>query len=182
MDDTIRRVLAGDTSAYDAIVDEFEPRLVSFCRSRLDSEEDALDAAQEVFTSAWKALGSFRAGESFAAWLFAIAANQVRSRYRFRIHEARKLKAAAAEQATVPAGDPVEEAEKNLRFIGLRLAVRGLQPEIRSVVELYYFAGLSVSETAAALHIGDEAVKSRLFRARKKLRSSLEEPQPGGTP
>jgi RNA polymerase sigma factor (sigma-70 family) len=178
-DESIRRMLAGDDEAFRSIVDEYGGRVIAFCRSRLGSEDDALDAAQEIFASAWAALEGFRLGESFAAWLFAIAANRVRSKFRFRAYEARKMEAAAIEMAVIPAGDPAKEAEDHLRSEALRTAVASLPLELREPIQLYYFAGLSVSETASVLKLGEEAVKSHLFRGRKKLRVALEGSQPG---
>ena len=57
----------------------------------------------------------------------------------------------------------------------IRQAVRSLPENLRSVVVLYYFEGLSVGEIASALGIGEEGVKSRLFRSRKLLRIFLED-------
>ncbi|MEI6876301.1 MAG: RNA polymerase sigma factor [Spirochaetota bacterium] len=174
----IGKILAGDGGAYRVIVDAYGLRVLAFCRARLGSEDEAQDAAQDVFVRAWTAIRGFRRGESFAAWLFAIAANHVRSRFRFRGSESRKMAAVAAELAVLPQGDPGEEAEEALRFEELRTAVAELPADMRSAVELYYFGGLSVGEAATALGLGEEAVKSRLFRARKKLRTALESVQP----
>ncbi len=178
IDDRILRARGGDEGAFREIMEEWGPRLVSYLRSRLDSEEDALDASQEVFVRVWSALGRFRVGESFAAWLFAIAANHVRSRWRSRAFETRKNQAVAVEISTAPELDPTEAAHEELRAEELRGAVAGLAPDLRRVVELYYFAGLDIRETAKALGLGEEAVKSRLFRARGKLRTRLEKVQP----
>jgi len=179
IDEAIRKTLAGDREAFRVIVDTYGSRMIAFCRTRLASEEEARDAAQEVFIRAWSAISGFRLGESFASWLFAIAANHVRSRFRFRAFENRKMSAAAAEIAVLPPIDPSEEASESLRSEELRRAVAKLSSDLRGSVEFYYFAGLSISETATALKIGEEAVKSRLFRARKKLRLALESTQPG---
>ena len=176
----IERARAGDDGAFRRIVESYEARLLSFCRFRLGSEDEALDAVQEVLTRAWRALPGFRTDGNFASWLFAIAANHVRGRFRVRTSEARKVEAAGREQAVQAAADPAEEAANAMRMEELRTAVAGLPGELRSPVELYYFAGLSVGETAETLHLGEEAVKSRLFRARKRIRAALEGEQPRG--
>jgi len=72
-DAIIGRVLEGNSEAFREIVDLYAPRVLSFCRAHMRSEEDARDAAQEVFIRAYKSLGSYRRGENFASWLFAIA-------------------------------------------------------------------------------------------------------------
>jgi RNA polymerase sigma-70 factor (ECF subfamily) len=152
----------------------------AFCRCRLRSDEDARDSAQDVFIRAFRSLSSFRQGESFAAWLFAIAGNHVRTRFRLFSSERRKMEAASAEAGATAPADPVDEVERKLRAEELRRSVFALPPDLRWPVEFYYFAELSVAETARLLGIGDEAVKTRLFRARKALRILLEERQPKG--
>lgn len=177
-DEVVKKVLSGDREAYRFLVDKYGPRVISFCRSRMHSEDDAKDAAQDVFIRAYSSLASFRTGESFAAWLFAIAANHVRTRFRIFSSERRKTEAAGVEVATAPPADPVEDVERSFRADGLRRAVSTLPPDMRWPVEFYYFAELSVAETARVLGLGEEAVKTRLFRARKYLRLTLEGKQP----
>lgn len=176
--EVVGKVLSGDREAYRFLVDKYGPRVISFCRSRMRSEDDARDAAQDVFLRAYSSLASFRTGESFAAWLFAIAANHARTRFRIFSSERRKIEAVRLEAAAAAPADPSEDVERVLRAEGLRRAVSALPPDMRWAVEFYYFAELSVAETARVLGIGEEAVKTRLFRARKLLRRALEEKQP----
>jgi len=178
IDELILRAKGGDAKAFRAIVDSWGPRIQSFMRVRLGSEDEALDASQEVFVRVWSALARFRVGESFSAWIFTIAANHIRSRWRSRAFEGRKNRAVAIEAAALPEADPTEAAHERLRAAELRMAVSALSPDLRRAVELYYFAGLDVRETAKVLGLGEEAVKSRLFRARGKLRVALESSQP----
>jgi len=174
----VERVLSGDREAYRAIVDKYGSRVVAFCVSRMHSSEDARDAAQDVFLRAFSSLSSFRTGESFAAWLFAIAGNHVRTRFRIFQSDRRKIEAAGVELAVAAPADPAQDVERTFREEGLRRAVSALPPALRWPVEFYYFAELSVAETARVLELGEEAVKTRLFRARKILRHVLEDKQP----
>lgn len=220
-DDVIGRVLAGERDAYRLLVERYGPRLHAFCRLRMRSSEDADDAAQEVFIRAFNSLHKFRRGESFPAWLFAIAANHLRTRFRILSFERRKLERAGSDTlaqsvangipmegakggdlnaSTTPFGaenipdtpartgsslldtgssaDPALLVEESIRAETLRRAVGTLKPDMRWTVEFYYYAGFSVAETARVLGIGEEAVKTRLFRARKALRIALEGRQP----
>ena len=170
----IHRVLAGDSRAFRPIVERYADRVLAFCRSRRLNEDEAADLVQDVFLRAFRSLGSFRLGESFPSWLFAIAANRLRSRGAKRSGEEKKVEAVAVEEATRETPDALSEAEKAFEAEEVRKAVASLPADQRSVVELYYFAELSVAEVTEVLGIGEEAVKSRLFRARKKLRSLLE--------
>ncbi len=174
-DAIIGRVLEGNSEAFREIVDVYAPRVLSFCRAHMRSEEDARDAAQEVFIRAYKSLGSYRRGENFASWLFAIAANNVRTHA--KLFSAKRQKEELLRQGHIeePTRDPAEEAELALQKSALRFAVQSLPDDLRKPVALYYFAGLSVRETAHALGIGEEAVKTRLFRARGRLRKILQD-------
>jgi len=176
--EVVARVLAGDREAYRVLVDRYGARMLGFCRSRMGSDEDARDAAQDVFVRAFKALSSFKQSESFASWLFAIAGNHVRTRFRVFSSERHKIEAAGIAAATAMPPDPAEDVERKMLSERLRRAVSAMAPELRWPVEFYYFAELSVAETARVLGLGEEAVKTRLFRARKYLRLSLEGKQP----
>ena len=171
----VHRALNGDAEAFRFLVLKYADRMLSFCRSRSACEEDAADAAQETFTRAFRSLRTFRLGSSFASWLFAIAANRTRTGWARRIAERVKAERAETEEAVREAGDPEADALRRMEGERIRSAVSGLSVDLRIAVELYYFAELSVAETAQSLKVGEEAVKSRLFRARKKLREALEE-------
>ncbi len=178
----IHRVLAGDQEAFRPIVERYGERIRRFCRSRLGSEEEAEDTAQDIFLRVYRSLGTFRLGQSFPVWLFSIAANRTRTRLlRFATEKAR-ISAAEREAKASVAEDPADEALRRLEAAALRKAVAALPSDQRGPVELYYFAELSVSETARVLGLGEEAVKSRLFRARRLLRELLENPQPQEDP
>jgi len=169
----IHRVLAGDKGAFRPLVERYADRVLAFCRSRRLEEEEAADISQEVFLRAFRSLRSFRIGESFPAWLIAIAANRVRTRGTKRGNDERKIAAIGAETGSGAAPDSSIEVEKKLEAEAIRASVAKLPGDQRNVVELYYFAELPVADVARILGLGEEAVKSRLFRARKKLRSLL---------
>jgi len=172
----IQRVLAGDADAFRVIVHRYGGRLRGFCLARLGDADEADDALQDVLLRAYRSLGGFRLGSSFASWLFAIAANRVRTR-RVRSAAHGELARRAADVARLaPDPDPQEQAVSAIERTEVREAVARLPWPMRVVVELYYFAGLSVEDTAVALDLGIEAVKSRLLRARRLLARAAEEP------
>ena len=172
----IQRVLGGDADAFRLLVQRYGGRLRGFCLGRLGDPDEADDAVQDVLLRAYRSLGSFRLGSSFAAWLFAIAANRVRTR-RVRISAREALTRRAADAArTAPAVDPAGQAMARLEREEVRRAVARLAWPLRAAVELYYFAGLSVEDTASALGLGNEAVKSRLLRARRELARAAADP------
>jgi RNA polymerase sigma-70 factor (ECF subfamily) len=171
----VHRALNGDAGAFRFLVLKYADRMLSFCRSRSPCEEDAADAAQETFARAYRSLRTFRLGSSFASWLFAIAANRTRTSWARRLADRTKAERAGMEAAVREEADPELDVLRRIETERVRAAVSILPEDLRIAVELYYFAELSVGETARALNVGEEAVKSRLFRARKKLREVLEE-------
>jgi len=183
MDDdsaVVGRVLAGDVDAFRVLVDRYNDRLFQFCMARLGDSSDAEDAVQDVLVRAFRSLRSFDPARSWSSWLFTIAANRVKSRYaatasaRALVDRA-GIESAVADEAASEAANPERQALEALASESLRAAVATLQESYRAVVELYYFAGLGVADVAAALGIGVEAVKTRLFRARKELLRMLDD-------
>ncbi len=166
----IQRVLRGETEAFRALVRRYGGRLHGFCLSRLGNEEDAADAVQDVLLRAYRSLPSFKVGMSFASWLFAIAANRVRTRgmrESARLAHEGPLEEDAGGASDGP--DPADQAVASVESAEVRAAVARLPWPYRVVVEMYYLGGLTVEETAASLGLGVEAVKTRLFRARRML-------------
>lgn len=142
---------------------------------------------QDVFVRAFRSLRSYDPARSWSSWLFAIAANRVKSRYGLRtsvqaLAERIAREASVVEDALEAHYDPERLAIDTLLGEELRMAVASLAPSYRAPVELYYFAGLDVSTVAAALSLGEEAVKTRLFRARKEILAWFDKKeQPGGS-
>jgi RNA polymerase sigma-70 factor (ECF subfamily) len=172
--DAVQRVISGDTDAFRKLVDSYSDAVYRFCLSRLGSPDEAEDAVQDVFIRAFRSLPSFDVSRSFGSWLFGIAANRIRSRYVKRNSETALLErvaieAAGAESSALAGDNPEALVLDAMSLEEVRTAVALLGPSYRTVVELYYFAGLNVNEVAASLGLGSEAVKSRLFRARKEL-------------
>lgn len=182
----VGRVLAGEPDAFRSLVDRYSDRLYRFCRARLGDDADAEDAVQDVFVRAYRSLASFDASRSWPSWLFSIAANRVKSRYSARSSVARLVERAGGEalvvgEAASAGEDPAELAVGAMAAEALREAVAALPAAYRAPVELYYFAGLGVADVARALGLGEEAVKTRLFRVRKELSRLLDDTgQPRG--
>lgn len=184
-------ILAGDARPFRTLMERHGDALYRFCLSRLRSESEAEDAVQDTFIRAYRSLGRYDASRSFKAWVFGIAANRVRTRAadaarRARLVERAAPRAAADAEERGAAAETETAALDELAREALLGAVAALPGAWRKVVELYYFGGLSVAEVAEALGLGREAVKSRLFRARKELASILTElaqpkPSEGGS-
>jgi len=171
----VHRVLTGDLTAFETLVKRHQKGVYYFCLAHLKHPEEAEDAAQEVFLRAYRSLKTFSLDKRFKTWLYAIAVNHLKTRWKKqkkglldRIKEVFQAETEPEEK------NPETLAMEDLEGERIREAVRGLPESLRTVVVLYYFEELSVSEVATTLGIGEEGVKSRLFRARKLLRQALE--------
>jgi RNA polymerase sigma-70 factor (ECF subfamily) len=166
-DEDIRRVLDGDTSAFEGVVRRWQGPLVSlayrYCRNRATAEE----MAQEAFLSAFQSLGGWRREAAFSTWLFAIAINRYRSHMRrFRPQELPLDAHRHRLQSTDPhnASDVAET---------VRQSVCRLPARYRDCLTLFYFHDKDLSETAKSLGIPEGTVKARLHRGRQLLKRRL---------
>ena len=166
----VARVLAGEVSAFEAIVRRWQTPLVNlayrFCRDRGRAE----DMAQEAFLRAYRSLASWRRDAAFSTWLFAIAANL----YRSEIRRLPPLTAPLDEGVAAldrRAIEPLIDEERRDRVV--RNAVLALPAKYRDALTLFYFHGMDIAKSAASLGVPEGTVKARLSRGRDILRSKL---------
>lgn len=172
--EAVRRTLAGDTSAFETLVQTHIDDVRAVCLEHSYNAVEAEDATQEVFLRAYRSLSSFRTDGSFGAWLRGIALNQVRTHYaKFARRRDRETpyEYESPDEAPGPEKEVTEQTERE----EIREAVQQLKPAIREVVERYYFDEQSVDTISEALELSRENVKSRLHRGRKALREMLVE-------
>ncbi|WP_455383585.1 RNA polymerase sigma factor [Salinispira pacifica] len=170
----ITSVLRGDTEQFRHIVTRYEGLVFRLALSRLRDREVAADATQEIFLRVFRFLPRFRRGSTFLPWLYTIALNYLRTvqgrRGRIRSREA-PLDAERAQADRYR--DPSQLAAEAEEVAQVRAAVARLPAKLRDVASLYYLDELSVDETAKLIGISTENAKSRLHRARARLRTLL---------
>ena len=172
----VERARTGDESAFEALVTAHERLVYTLAYQRLKSKEDARDAAQETFVKAWLSLPGFRGESRFSVWLCRIANNVCTDMQRKRTLPAVSLDDAGDEQDRKGGLDVPDERwspeaaleKKELRR-ALRQGIEALPDDYRQALTLRELGGLSYDEIAETLDIDIGAVKSRLFRARRKL-------------
>lgn len=173
------RVLRGDREAYRELVLVYEPVIRRLALKYLRREEDAEDAVQEIFIKAYRSLGRFELNRRFLPWLYSVALNHLKTVYRRtrRIGDREVAEERAGDPSFAsdrPADDPEHAALRRAAEEELRAAVDRLPPSLRDAVLLYYLQEASVDDVGEALGLGRENVKSKLHRARKRLREILE--------
>ena len=175
----ISDTLRGNPQAFRGIVHRYQPLVLRLSLSYLGSPEEAEDATQEIFLKAYLSLPRFRLERRFVPWLYSIAVNHLKSRYaRIRRVQERRSPGDPADAIAAAAGrNGIPEAALEAAELRRRVqeALRSLPGGVRDAAVLYYSEGLDVASIAEALGIGLENVKSRLHRARKLLRTLLEE-------
>jgi RNA polymerase sigma-70 factor (ECF subfamily) len=175
------RLKAGDQAAYAQLVEENASAIYRLALRLMGNEADAEDVLQETFLSAFKSIDRFEGRSSLSTWLYRIASNAALMRLRRN------------EPEQVSVDEPVERDDGELmprQFFDfcclpeddllreeareqMKQAIDDLSPTLRSVFVLRDIEGLSTAETAEALDLSESAVKSRLMRARLKLRDQL---------
>ncbi|HVO12527.1 MAG TPA: sigma-70 family RNA polymerase sigma factor [Vicinamibacteria bacterium] len=174
---------AGESSAFDLLVDRWEGKIRGACWRVLGSEEEARDVAQEAFLKAYRALAGFKKEARFSSWLYQIAINLCRDRLRRR-----RVRATVSLEELERAGPVLVERAPGAHEAlvrqdlasAVRRAIAELSPEQREVLILKEYQELTFPEIAEALCVPVSTVKTRLYRGLVQLRLRLEQEGVGG--
>lgn len=174
----IRRARDGDLDAFNTLIEGYERPVYNLCFRMLSSQQPAEDAAQEAFISAYRSLASFRGG-SFRSWLFRIASNACYDEMRRqKARPARSLDAPLSDDRRIDVPDEAHTLDEHVENIelgeALREALMELPPEQRLVVVLCDVQGMDYAEIADVTSTNLGTVKSRINRARGRLREALQ--------
>jgi RNA polymerase sigma-70 factor (ECF subfamily) len=178
------RLRAGDDAAYEELVRAHAGRLLAVARRYLPVEEDARDAVQDAFLSAFRAVDRFEGNSRLSTWLHRIVVNaslmKLRTRRRKPETPIDDLLPGFLEDGHLeePASEWRELSDEALSRKETRAliqdAVAQLPESYRNVLQLRDIEGFDTEETARAMGISANAVKTRLHRARQALRGLLE--------
>jgi RNA polymerase sigma-70 factor (ECF subfamily) len=169
----IVRAQAGDRPAFAALAERYWDRLYRWLYQMTRDCHAAEDLVQDTLLKAFTALGKFRPGSNFGAWLFRIAYNGFANYWR-AAH--RRLEVFPAD---LPDGGPrpEQEAQSREELHNLAVAVAALPAEYRAALLLRVEEGLSFREIADVLDLTEATARWRVFKARQKLLSLLGSPQ-----
>lgn len=186
MDDAslVKAIQNGDIAAFDSLVLRHKDRVYGICHWMLGEEEDANDAAQDVFIKVYKGIERFRFDASFSTWLYRITVNTCKNKIRsleYRIKKKfRRIKPSNGVAAANPVGgsagqsvSPLGQLEKKERTRLIHQAIDTLPEEKKSLIILRDIEGFSYDEIAAITGVALGTVKSRLARARGDLKKKL---------
>ena len=170
----------GDLEAFRELVERYEARIYTLACSILGDTEEARDAAQEAFVRAHQSLPAFRSKSTFYTWLYRIAVNVClnRAQAEGRRRDTVSLDALLESGRTTAdhlfeAKAPTDTAERAQLQEAIQAALDTLDPDQRAVVVLKDIEDMSQEEIAETLGCSIGTVKSRLSRARARLRDLL---------
>jgi len=182
----IERLKRGDAAAFERLVADRSGEIYGLLYRLTENPEEARDLTQETFLRAFQSIGHFRGDADLRTWVYRIAINQARNRWRWW-RRRRRDTTVSLDAPDGPFGQPLNATLKaeasespELQTLArerervLRSALRTLGTAYRDAVVLRDIEGFSYEEIAATLEISIGTVKSRLSRGREELRRKLE--------
>lgn len=175
----ILKAQAGDSEACGLIYTQMYKRVYYLALRLTNNSEDAEDAAQETFISAFNALNGLENPEAFESWLFQICSNRCRNLFR---KNSRLVALEEDEEGNTILDDMVDPNEALIPETAMQDAeqrrlimeiVKALPQNQKECVFMFYFSGLGVKEIAEELNCSEGTVKSRLNYARQKIKDSV---------
>ena len=175
------RLVSSHGPALNDLMERHAPKLFNYLVRCLQNEEDAADAAQETFVRVYQNCARFDSRAKFSTWLYAIATNLVKDRYRHRSRHPQVSLDAENEttgddfRESVPGHNPTpsESLQGAERVQAIRKAVAELPEELRTPLILSEYEELSHAEIGEILKCTAKAVETRIYRARQQLRTGL---------
>lgn len=178
-EELLRRSSELDERAFEVLYTRYESLVYNLSYYKMKNKDDALEVAQNAFLKLWRGAASYRGDGGVSAFIHTIVKNAAADMIRGRQQAALPLYVTDGngEEQPLPVADeddtPEEAAMRRDDVTAVRAAIAELDDHHRDVIILYELEGKSYTETAAALDIDVGTVKSRLFRARKRLREIL---------
>ena len=176
----VERAREGDSAAFEKLVLLYERKVYATAFRYTGNEHDAMDVSQEVFIRVFRFLNTFNLESSFSTWIYRITVNACKDFIRKRTARGELPLEIADEESgdyTVEISDstydPVELYEQAELRQEIQQAIDSLPPSYKEIVVLRDLGGLSYGEISQELSIEIGTVKSRLSRAREKLRNFL---------
>ena len=179
----ITQTLDGDTLAFEKLILKYQDRIFNMLFRYMNSREDAEDVTQEAFIKAYQSLDKFELKASFLTWIYRIAINTAKSRFR---RKSEKLSAKCVSihpnesdkggiDVVADGKSPLQKMENEETFNAIQAAIDQLDDEHRMVVVLRDIEGYDYQEIVEIMDINLGTVKSRLHRARSRLAQMLQE-------
>jgi RNA polymerase sigma-70 factor, ECF subfamily len=181
--DTVQAAIRGNREAFDLLVEKYYKKIYNLAYRFVGDREEANDLAQEIFTAAFKNLKKFRGDAKFSTWLFQIASNRGKNKFKYlkrRGHFASRPQTEEEEERDpLKSGIPDYSTNPETLLAGkqiqrlVQMAIDDLDPDHKEIVVLRDIEGFSYEEIARMLNLPEGTTKSRLHRARMVVKEKL---------
>jgi len=170
----VERIKSGETELFEVLIRRHQKKIFNLVYRMIGDYDDASEAAQEVFLSAYKSIRQFRADAKFSTWLYRIALNQASVQRKSLTRRRQRTVSLLDSDPVDPAfKDPaLSVVQREIQF-QVHNAMKSLAPDHASVVLLIDMQGVSYEDAAQMLEIKIDTVKTRLHRARLALKTRL---------
>ncbi len=168
----IKRAKKGDVKAFEQLIADYQVYCYNIALGMLKSEEDAKDVSQEALLKVFQKIATFDQKSTFSTWLYRIVVNSCLD----FIKKQKKLRLVdgdydvVGQQLATAHDDVVKQVIKNELSVIIARSIKQLSVKQRLPIVLRDYLGLSYGDVAAVLNLPLGTVKSRLMRARNKLR------------
>lgn len=172
-----------DRDAFNILVQSYQSKIINLAYGMLSNQEDAYDAAQEVFIKVYRGMENFEQKSSFSTWIYRITVNVCNDILRKRTRTAPTVSiyqnSEDEDDRPIEIKDSAPTPQEHIEMTETQQLVRDaldeLSEEYKAVITLYDLEGLSYDEISAVLKCPVGTIKSRLNRARKILKKNLSE-------
>lgn len=169
LNELIKKAKKGDNEAFQELILYYKNDLYKIAKTRLSTPEDIDDAMQETIISAYESIHKLIDISKFKSWLIAILINKCK----FIYYQKQKDKVVSYED--IEGEKFVSENEKYSYNIKFDTLLEPLSSDEKTIVVLYYYEGYKVEEISKILKLNSNTIKTKLFRARKKIMDDLKE-------
>jgi RNA polymerase sigma-70 factor (ECF subfamily) len=178
-EDVVARVVAGDVDLFEVIMRRYNRRLYRVARSIVRDDGEAEDVLQHAYVEAFAHLAQFEGRARFSTWLTRIVIHEALARTRRRGRfvamddEGDDVDRASVTLRGAPASPEEQAFAGELRSL-IESSIEALPASYRSIFVLREVEGMSTAETASCMEVSEDVVKTRLLRARGRLRDELQ--------
>jgi RNA polymerase sigma factor (sigma-70 family) len=158
------------TDRFRRLFADTERELLTYVLRRIDRPEDAADVVAETFLVAWRRMDRVPAGDKARLWLYGVARRQLANQRRGELRRSRLADRLRAELRTAVTGD---RSPEDHRVAAVHAALARLDDDDREILRLSAWEGLTPAEIAVVIGVPGITVRSRLHRARKRLRTEF---------
>lgn len=174
-EELIKRSQRGDTDAFQKLAQSYKSRIYSLSLRMLGNPTDAEDAAEESVIKLYYSMKKFRGQSSFSTWVYAVTRNTCLDMLRKNEKKRTDIDLEEVEYfITSHDGDPEEASERGHKVAFLKKTINSLPEENRKTLILREMDGYSYEEIAELLNVSVGTVKSRISRAKERIRSEFE--------